>query len=263
MVRHAVGICALLAILAGISAAFSADPKLEQPTAKGYSSPQEAFDAWRAAMAKRDWRTVFLSETRSERNAELFSLYVECGMKGGPKVQALLEKFGVDDSSGRIDSEYNRRYKDKHGVDIGKLTADRDAKMDKLFAEYRKKHKPADGQTEDPNIAVPGPPIDESQLGPPLPPDDEALLRGIIVDSISDKLGFFVAAHDALDSAGAANPKIGPLERITIKGDTAEGVVTSQSRGCGIQARAKLRRENHISIREDSQRLAQRLAGQD
>jgi hypothetical protein len=227
MIRLAVAVCVYVALLAGMSAVFSADATPEKHVAKSYSSPQEAFNAWRAAMEKHDWRTAFLSETPSARNAEVFALFVECGMKGGPKVQALLKKFGVEDASGQLNAEYDRRYKEKHGVDIGRLTADRKAKEDKLTAEFFKK-RAASGIRDDPNVAVPVE-IDESQLGPPLPPTNEALARAVVVDSISDKVGFFLAAHDALGSAGGANPKIGPLERVNIKGDTAEGVLNVTS----------------------------------
>jgi hypothetical protein len=229
MIRLAVAICAPMVFLADVSAVFAADAKPAPQAAKVYSSPQEVFDAWRAAIKKKDWRTVFFSGTASARNGDVYAAYVECCTKGDPKEVAVLKKFGIDDASGRILSEYYRRYKDKHGVDIGKLTADREAKRDKLVAEYFKKHPPADGQRENPDIAVPGPTIDEPQLGPPLPADDPELLRNVVVDAISDKAGFFAAAHDVLDSDQPSNPRVGPLEQIKIKGDSAEGVATLTS----------------------------------
>jgi hypothetical protein len=229
MIRSAASIFTAALFLAGAPAVYSDDAKPAPQASIAYFSPQEAFDGWRAAIEKHDWRTAFLSETPPARDADVFDAYFGCAMKvtmkRRTKLSAVLEKFGVDDASGRITTEYNRRYMDKHGVDIGKLKTERQAREDKLVAEFFKK-RAASGVRDDPDVAVPTT-IDESQLGPPLPPDDNALLRSAVVDSISDKLGFYAAVHDILDSDRPANPRIGPLERITIKGDAAEGTATA------------------------------------
>jgi hypothetical protein len=209
------------ATIFAISLQSVAQTKLPTPTpAKAYSSPREVFDALRAAIAKQDWRAVYYCHTREARDNLVFEAYFGCNMQlHNPKVLAVLKKYGADPDA--ITADYQKRYQEKHGVDIAQLSADRANMRAKAVAAYsRKQGKNAPSQ-KNPG-AVTAVLIDQADLGPPLPRTDEMLFREVVTARVTDKAGFFEAANKIFANTEQP-PQIGELTALTVKGNTALG----------------------------------------
>lgn len=185
-----------------------------------YSSPRAVFDAYIKAQNKGNWRTVFSCLTSESQELEVFEMLIACETTGAyQKALAVRKKYGADDAA--LNAAYYKKYKEKHGVDIAKLIAERENNAKKA-AESRKKQgkkEPASGSTP---IATAGP---SEELGPPLPPHDEDLVREVVSAQIKDKAGFFEDANKAIVNAHDVElePRIGQLEGVNIEGDRARG----------------------------------------
>lgn len=181
---------------------------------KTYSSPRAVFDAYRQAREKQDWRTVYLCWTPHDRNVLISEAFFGCQMHpDDPDVLGVLKKYGVTEDA--IEAEYFKRYKAKHGVDLAKLHADRVA-TDKASHARRKQEPEASSDS--------GPvPVDPAAL-PPQPPEDLELLHEAVCADVSDNEGFYVAVSKLFAARDPdVTAPIGPLERLTLRGNRATG----------------------------------------
>jgi hypothetical protein len=150
-----------------------------------YSSPADVFNAYREARSKRDWRKCFHCLTPEAQKDALFETYFACGMSGSKEVATICEKF-IDGVT--LNADYEKRYKEKHGMSI---------------AEVRAKE-----QTEEPR-------------GPTATSDRDLLVEALNAQ-IQDKVGFYEAALNLLESSDSPSP-IGDLGQMVIEGDSATG----------------------------------------
>jgi hypothetical protein len=194
-------------------------PRPEAPT--GYSSPAEAFDAFRNARGKGDWRQVFRCCTPKTQDHLVFEAYFSCRMNEGPKTSALIKAQGADEAA--IDAAYNKLYQKRHGVDLAKLTAEHEAKVAAASEAYFKKQGKSKTANGGALVEVP----DFSAGLPPLPPRDDALYREAVISQIANHAGFYAAATNLF--ATDDDKQIGKLERITVRGDTATVTANVQS----------------------------------
>jgi hypothetical protein len=238
-------VCLLSVFLTGVNSRAADQPAAGKPAQRllGYSSPREAFDAKRDAVAKRDWRTAFFSLTPASQDAAVFDLcagfllWIEPGGEYGPfdregekgrrageaKLRAMLKKHGIESS--KVWKEYIRQYKVQHGVDLDKLAAQIEKYNREFFEAYRKNNpegsNPPPGQT----VALPYGSDTESEYS--FPPIDVELLSKIILPRISDKASLYEEMTESM------TPKVrdelaydyGNLEGVTESGDKAEGWV--------------------------------------
>lgn len=197
-------------------------PKLDTP--KFYESPQAVYEAYRTALAKRDKRTEHLCLTPELRDEEVCMSYVlGLGMmRDKAKADALRKKFGVEEKV--ITAEYNKRYKEKYGIDIEKVRTEYQDKQSKAVAEYFKK--------QGINNSVPGlyrvPQSVMDQVGPPPWKDDDQLLRKVVIEKNVDKVGFVVAVDKAVRPPDADPTVLGDLKNLRIQGDKATGEHTTR-----------------------------------
>jgi len=206
---------AVIGLVVPLLESIAAEPVLETP--KGYSSPVAVFDAFRASRDQQDWQTILPCLTPELRDDQVFEAFFACSMqRSNPRIVAVLKKHGVDSEA--ILAEYHKRYKEKHGVDIAKLLADRKAAAEKAAPS----RKPQEGtQSSGEGIAVPG--SSSEQLGPPRPPDDEALLRTAICAAVRNKAAFCGDVDSVITNSKRPTP-IGKLEQLRVHGDTAVGL---------------------------------------
>ncbi len=201
-----------------------AEDKPTPPAPAVYASPQEVFDAFRAATDKQDWRTLYYCWTPEARESQVYyEAYVACQALC-PKAtsDAVLKKYRVDDAS--VIPEYCKRYQEKHGIDPAKLEAENDRRLREQFEKHleslRKEGKPL----PPPGIAVPIPAA--APPGPPPPPNDEPLFREIVMARITYKAAFFEEAKNAFEKTHPKDPwgdPLGNLEQVRIKGNEAAG----------------------------------------
>lgn len=90
--------------------------EMNKPESKPmFGSPQEVFDAFRAAESREDWHTIYSCFTPKLKNAAVIELlegsYLFPDTK---KVDEVRKKYGVNTSVAMV--EYNRRLKEKYGV---------------------------------------------------------------------------------------------------------------------------------------------------
>ncbi|MGE0535729.1 MAG: hypothetical protein AB7O68_12190 [Pirellulales bacterium] len=193
--------------------ACEADDNAKAETASGYNSPVKAFDAYRNAISKRDWRTAFHCWAPEWREHLIFETVFACHLKpDSPKVLALLKAHAADEAI--INAAYDARYQERHGVDLARLNADYEAKR----------------AAADP---------------PPMPPTDAALLREVVCSQIADKPGFYAEAANILVTDGAT-PRIGKLEKLTIRGDKAVGWANETIHGVRSTGGKTNRRFEHV-----------------
>jgi hypothetical protein len=215
-----VGMCkgsAFLRLLGVVAAFQSAAPAEGQPVPHAappaptvFATPQAVFDAYRTG----DRRTAFFCLTPEFRDSAVFEAYFACHTRPATQeVLAVLKRFGADDAA--VHAEYCKRYKEKHGVDIAKVEAEYEAKMAEAFAEYVQKNKirPGDGA-----VAVPESVLEKAG---PRPPQDAALARQALIDTVVDKAGFVVAVGQALGQPDGRPGQLGPLKGVQVKGDRA------------------------------------------
>src|SRR6185295_3595586 len=130
----------------------------------------------------------------------------------------LLNDHGLTNEA--FEAEYAKRLKEKHGVDLVKVFADRQREVQKA-APHKDTRAPR--QTQE---TVPGAQLIPSKEGVPVSPiseeDEDILLRETVSAVVKDKDGFYKRASDLLAN-GQPNSPLGQLEKITIRGDTATG----------------------------------------
>lgn len=194
----------------------AAETVQERP--KVYSSPTAVFDAFRESRDKQDWQTMLSCLTPELRDDQVFEAFFGCSMQpSDPKTVAVLKKHRVGLQA--IQTEYHRRYKEKHGIDIVKLLEERTAAAEKA-EQSRKAQKDARPSGEAQGGAVPG---SSEQLGPPLPPADEGLLRKTVCAAIRNKPAF-CADVDSIIRNGERPAPLGKLEQLRVQGDKADGL---------------------------------------
>ncbi len=194
--RNVTAIVILALLLAAVRSP-AADPGtigngIAEP-AQGYSSPRDAFNAMRSASDRKDWRTVFFSLTPNNQDAAVFGLFDSCTFceEANAKVRAAMKRHGLE--LGKVFAEYGKGYRQKHGVDL-----------DKLSAEAAK------------------------QPAPSLPPADGELLSKVVLKLVTDKAGFYAEASEAITPKvrDVLAPDYGNLEGLTVSRDVATGWVT-------------------------------------
>jgi hypothetical protein len=191
-----------------------ADDETASGGTKVFATPQEVFEAFREAGTKHDWRTVFLCLTPERRDDHVFETWFQCQENiDNANVAKVLKKYGVEENA--FQAEYFKLYQEKHGVDLAKLEREYEKKKEQAVSAYLKKHP----QTGKEAVAVP-----TSELaGIEEPPDDEELVRKAAIGLISDKIGFFADAANALSERSEERPAFGELKAVRIQGDKATG----------------------------------------
>ena len=224
----------------------------------GYSSPQEAFQARRTAIARRDWRTSFSSMTRETQDQWVREfagawLLVKSGFEtpwGGlgeaarnaaiAKFYAIMKRHGLEYQ--KISDENNKRYREIHGVDLDKILAERRKRYRKLLEARWKEHPEERDEWEkvlkehpeyldvDPGELPPG-----EKPWPDLPEPDEELVEKVVYSLLIDRAGLYEEAMEFLTSKVkhpgggdyllGGNDVFGDLQGVTVSGDTARGWV--------------------------------------
>jgi len=181
-----------------------------------YSSPREAFDAYRTAIAAGDWSTTYNCWTPEIRKVLIFEAYfsLQTQKPDDPGVARILRDFPVDEKA--IGREYEKLHSEKYGPPPHKTRqAPQDPAEDKR--PDRIAQEPANGVV--PGL-VPGPPNPQ----PAKPYSDLGLLHAAVHASVEDKEGFYVAVSKMLASRNPdMKSPIGSLEQLHIQGDRASG----------------------------------------
>jgi len=229
MMRRTIALVSLALVPILSLAAPAADPGRHEasngPAAQGYGSPREAYEAYRRALDKDDWRTAFHCFTPAARDDQVFRTFDAATFRAEePKVGAAMKKYGLGVET--VMKEYTKQYRDKHGVDLEKLQAEIDRRRQERLKEYLNDHPEArtvQGDLE--AVTVPA----EVQPKLSMPPFDHELLREIVLRSVTDNAGFYTDVNRAIRPAkknDTLRPTLGPLERVTITGDRATGWIT-------------------------------------
>lgn len=220
-----VQVFSILAIHQAIGADPGPEKKVTTEPVRGYSSPREAFNAMRVARDRRDWRTVFASLTSTNQDAAVFGLFDDCSFcdERKPKVRAAMKKYGLE--IGKVMAEYSKEYQQKHGIDLDKLAAEAQ-KHNKEHAEKYMKAHPEIART--PGIAIPMPYEPGEKPEPSLPPVDGEILSKVVLRMVTDKIGFYEEACEAIRPKvkDILEPDCGGLEDLKVSGDKANGWVT-------------------------------------
>jgi hypothetical protein len=189
-----------LALLSGVTAMLMASAWAEPlrtaaVKARAYASPQEVYDAAREAEARQDLRTMFLCLTPEAQEVTVFESLFACGTtRHVEKAEAIRKRHGVDDAA--LNAEYDKRFYKKHGITAAEYQA-----------RYDEKARAANAGALDPS-EIP-------------PPNDEALVRQVVSDLVTDKPGFCEAVSKLLGRSDQPGP--GRLESLQIQGDAAIG----------------------------------------
>jgi hypothetical protein len=215
-------IAAILAAISLVVPVFqivAAEPVTE--TTIVYPSPIAVYEVFRASYDRRDWQTIFSCLTPKFRDEQVFEAFVACSMQpSNPRIVAVLKRHGVN--SEKIRAEYHRRYKEKYGIDIARLLADRKAVAEEAAQPQKSKEgTPASGK--DKGIAVPG---KSEELKPPCPPTDEVLLQASVCEAVTNKAAFCCEV-DTIIKNGERSAPMGKLEQLTVDGDKAVGLATT------------------------------------
>lgn len=157
-------------------------------TQERYASPAAVFDAYRKARDEKDSRKVFSLLTPRKQNSMISGAFFFCAIRPSEETRAIVNRF-VDGTG--LEDEYNRRYQEKHGIDIAKFKAEHE---------------------QDPDYT-------------PLPLDKD-LQDEVFAGHVKDKAGFYEAAAKLAD--GRVHP-LGRLEQVDIQGDTATGRAESRA----------------------------------
>ena len=219
---------------------------------RGYSSPQEAFQARRTTIAKRDWRTAFSSMTPEIRDQAveeigLLWIWLESDAEtpwdslGGAvrevkiaRYRTIMKKHGLELQ--KFQAEYKKRYRESHGVDLDKILAERRKREMEQFEAYLKEH-PEDREEgekllkEHPEYfggRVTVPRAGEKPV-PDLPESDMELEAKVILSQVIDKAGLYEEATE-FSTPKVMDPEweddiFGDLQGVTVSGDTARGWV--------------------------------------
>lgn len=192
----------LPALLLAASGASSGDDKANSGTQKRYSSPKAIFEAYREARVKRDARKLFNLFTTKIQDHMVFESFFSCMERQGAdaitghgsesgQIGRLVDKY-VDVAT--LDSDYEKQYKKKHGIDLAKV-----------FAEH------------------------QHEQGFVPPPHDEQLYRDVVALHVKDKVGFVEAVGKYFDERAAKRQEttpvwpLGDLENLVVQSNTATG----------------------------------------
>jgi hypothetical protein len=151
-----------------------------------FRNPQEVFDAFRLAHAKRDWRTVLSCFTPRAKEDAIFEVYFNCNiLLHDPRVRTLLAKHNIQPE--RVDAEYLQRHQKKQKEERATLT-----------------------QGVAPQVA--------SQVKRP----DRELLKVIVNEQVVDADEFFESASDIIFKERLI-PEIGGLTCVSVSSNSACG----------------------------------------
>jgi hypothetical protein len=160
-----------------------------------YSSPIAAFNAYRDALSKRALRKCFQCLTPEAQADAIFETYFACGMLASDEVATLCKKYVGDPDT--FHREYERRYKEKHGVSIEEVRAKEQA---------------------------------EPPRGPTATSDRELLVE-VLNARIQDRAGFYEAANNLIEHL-TRDPADQNTQRskqelrdVVVKGDKATGTI--------------------------------------
>jgi hypothetical protein len=171
-------------VLLMASCAGDGEGKKETENPARYPSPTAVFDAYRNALGKREWRTVFSLLTTEAQNETVFETFFSCAELDSDESNAIIKRY-VDLTA--ANDEYESQYKAKHGVDLKKLM---------------KEHQ------------------DDPEFVPPA--QDREIFRDAVAEHVKDKPGFYESAAKMFVETTPVFP-LGDLEHLVVKGDTAKG----------------------------------------
>jgi hypothetical protein len=156
-----------------------------------YPSAKAVFDAYREAREKREWGKLFSLLTPQAQKDAVFEDFFSCTMSNSGEAAAIIRKY-VDGAE--ANSEYEQRYKKKHGIDLAKHRA---------------------GHETDPKY---------------VPPEhDDQLWRDVVAAHVKDKAEFNAAVAKYFDERDAERHEVEPvmplgkLEHLVVHDDTATG----------------------------------------
>jgi hypothetical protein len=183
-----------------------------------YATPTAVFDAYREARRKREWRKCFDCLTPDSQKDQMFEIYFACGMSSSNEVAAMCKKYIGERET--FNDDYERRYKEKHGVSIEDVRAKE--------------------QTEKPRG--------------PTATSDRDLIVEVLNAHIQDKAGFYEAAANLLNQGDNYEP-LGELKQLTVEGDTASGQAESMmqhlsSSGDGVEKVVRSRHDKTFHFRQ-------------
>ncbi|REK19457.1 MAG: hypothetical protein DWQ37_01275 [Planctomycetota bacterium] len=177
-----------------------------------YASPNAVFDAYRHAYNNQDWRSLYFLCTRELQQELVFEAAFKCYEVGDADsaTRRIEEKFGASEAD--LTKKYYESYKRKHGHgDV----------IDKYLAKAIPHLEAKAGS---------GVETDESQFSEEaaavkaLPADKELQIQAVY-DATKDKVGYFAAVQEMVQSGRKPNV-IGDLKELVVDGDTATGHAT-------------------------------------
>jgi hypothetical protein len=172
-------------VLARLSASNAGEPT-DPGSQTRYESPRAVFDAFRDAGQKHDVREAFRLLTPKAQDEAVYMVSLLFPQLASKDRKAILSEF-VDESAAVDD--YQRRYKEEHGVDLKKFDANH--------------------QTDDTRVRA--------------PPRDEPLWCRALAAHAKDKAGFVEKVLKLSEKKDQPTLPYGPLEDVVTHGNTATG----------------------------------------
>ncbi len=182
---------ALLIAVFFVTVSVSGDEKPKKPTstaAKRYESPSAVFDAFREADQKNDVRNTFRLLTSQGQVESVYMVCLAVTELASKEREAILSKY-VDE--GAAERDYEKWYKDEHGVDLKKFRAEHEHEKAPVHAPTR----------------------------------DDQLWWYAVASHVKDKPEFAEDVSKLLEEKKKLGPILpyGPLEDVVINGDKARG----------------------------------------
>lgn len=180
-----------------------------EATGPPFSTPNEVFEAFRDAHDNHKWLDEFNCFTRSAQTNMVYELYVACAARDNDSAtMAILKSHNVDPTL--VGSDYENRYKQKHGVDLAKARAQSEQKLE----EYRRSPVKSEKTLMD-ALAMPS--------------LDQGILEEVVCARIKNKAKFYDDVSKRLFGSQDSPSRFGNLERVTVHGSTAVGFATFTS----------------------------------
>ena len=211
-----VSIFAMSASVAVLAAQVPMPEKPKTETPKVYASPEAVFQAYRQGLAKNDARIWYFCLVPTLRDEQVIESLFACGIHMAPD-DPVRKKFGLDDAS--LGSEYNKRYEKKYGVNPSKVHEEYYQKLQKAQEEFVRRHGNSIDKALITQEAI-------KQIGPMPQLHDQGLYRLIVLEKVTDKIGFVAAVEAALRTPGHDPIKFSPIRNVRIVGDSASGQTT-------------------------------------
>jgi hypothetical protein len=182
------------------------EPKQHNKPERGYESPREAFDAFKDASTRGDYRTQFHCLTPDDQGQALFWMVAAQAdaETADPKTLESLRRNGPDWKT--VDAEYRKEFRKKFGADPTCASQD--------IVRF-----------SNPPLAKSIPDAASASAGVP-PAFDGALLYEVVVKLIPDKAKLY---EEVCGAYTETPPPMGELHNLNIKGDTAVGYLSEKS----------------------------------